>query len=267
MVYIPKRVSDRLIKEVKKYQKILKNARDKDVNESDTVMIVNDILTYVFGFDKFSELTSELKIRSQYCDVAVKIGGSIKFLIEVKAVGESLKGSHLDQVLDYGAKEGIEWIVLTNGILWKVYKVKFEKPVSADPVCSIKFLDINPRNKEDQEQLFIICREGIKKSAIEEFYRYKAVVNRFMIGAILLGGKSRRVIKSELRRISPRLRIDELEIEDLLKQEVIKRDITEGKDADQAAKIYKKSQKTRLRPRRKQRIPLENRTLGARLGQ
>ena len=36
------------------------------------------------------------------------------------------------QALDYGANNAPEWIVLTNGIVWKVYRVRFEKPIHTD---------------------------------------------------------------------------------------------------------------------------------------
>lgn len=47
--------------------------------------IVKDLLSEVFGFDKYAELTSEL-IRGTYCDLAVKLDGKPRVLIEVKAM-------------------------------------------------------------------------------------------------------------------------------------------------------------------------------------
>ena len=80
MVAIPKKVSERFIKKTNKFQKVLKNASDRDVNEADTVTIISDILYEVFGFDKYSEITSEFAIRGTYCDLAVKIKDDVKYL-------------------------------------------------------------------------------------------------------------------------------------------------------------------------------------------
>ena len=44
MVKIPKKVSARLKKEVNRFQNILTTAKDRDVNESDTVTIITDML-------------------------------------------------------------------------------------------------------------------------------------------------------------------------------------------------------------------------------
>ncbi|GAI67220.1 unnamed protein product, partial [marine sediment metagenome] len=95
MANIPKKVVERLSKTVSKFQRVLKIAKDRDVNEADTVSIVVDILSEVFGFDKYIEITSEYAIRSTYCDLAIKINGKIQYLIEVKAIGLDLKEHHL----------------------------------------------------------------------------------------------------------------------------------------------------------------------------
>ncbi|HCC54485.1 MAG TPA: hypothetical protein DEQ20_06120 [Desulfobulbaceae bacterium] len=50
---IPKKVSDRIAKTLGGFQKILASAKDRDVNEADTVTIVADIVATVFGFDKY----------------------------------------------------------------------------------------------------------------------------------------------------------------------------------------------------------------------
>ena len=83
MAKIPKIVLNRLTKEIPIYQKVLEKAKNRDVNESDTVTIIVDILARVFGFDKYTEITKEQAIRGTYCDLAIKLDGKIKYLIEV----------------------------------------------------------------------------------------------------------------------------------------------------------------------------------------
>ncbi len=59
----------------------------------------------------------------------MKINNKIKYLIEVKAAGVDLNARHLRQAVDYGAKEGIEWVVLTNSISLQLYRIKFAQPI------------------------------------------------------------------------------------------------------------------------------------------
>ena len=49
---VPARVQERIVEGLKKYPKILAASRDRDINECDTVVIVNDFLSEVLGFDK-----------------------------------------------------------------------------------------------------------------------------------------------------------------------------------------------------------------------
>lgn len=63
MANIPSKVESRLQNGLKRFQPVLTSAKSRDVNESDTVIIVTDILQEVFGYDKYSEITSEHAIR------------------------------------------------------------------------------------------------------------------------------------------------------------------------------------------------------------
>jgi len=242
-VKIPKKVTERLTKEIRKFQKVLKKARDRDVNESDTVTIVTDMLASVFGFDKYAEITSEQAIRGTYCDLAIKLDGKIEYLIEVKAIGLNLRESHLRQAINYGSNQGIPWVVLTNGIIWNIYKIKFERPVSYELVCTIDFMLLNPRKKEDQERVFLLCKKGITTDAIEEFHNHVRVVNRFMIGAVVLTEPILNVIRKELRRITPGLKVTNEEIESIIATELLKRDVVDGKSFENARKRVKKAAK------------------------
>jgi hypothetical protein len=101
---IPNRVADRLAAGLKRFQPILASARSRDVNESDTSMIVTDLLADLFGYDKYHEVTRELCIRGTFCDLATRIEGKFQMIIEVKAIGLELKDGHVKQAVDYGAR-------------------------------------------------------------------------------------------------------------------------------------------------------------------
>jgi hypothetical protein len=241
MANIPKKVTDRFVKEIGGFQKVLHNAKDRDINESDTVAIIVDILGAVFGFDKYTEVTSEQCIGKTYCDLAVKLDNQIKYLIEVKSIGLTLKDNHLRQAIGYGATQGIPWVILTNGINWEIHRIRFEKPVQTDLVCSFDFLTLSPRKGEDQEKLFLLCKEGITKAAMDEFAERVQSVNRFMIGAVMLTDPVVSQVRRELRRMAPGLKVENGEIESIIKAEVFKREVIEGDFADRAKAIIKKA--------------------------
>ncbi|MCZ7626320.1 MAG: type I restriction enzyme HsdR N-terminal domain-containing protein [Candidatus Methylomirabilis sp.] len=171
---VPKRVQDRLVRSLAKFQQVIKIAKDRDVNESDTVSIIRDTLAEVFGYDKHLDITSEFAVRGTYCDLAIKNDGKVEYLIEAKAIGLDLKDSHLRQAIEYGANKGVQWVILTNADSWQVYKIRFEQPIAYDLVCAFNFLDLNPKNDEHLEMLFVVCKEGLAKDAREEFHEKDA---------------------------------------------------------------------------------------------
>ena len=84
---IPSRIRERLIAGLKRLVPIVAQQKDRDVSEADTVTIVKDVLSEVFGYDKYTELTGEHAIRGTYCDLAVKLDSKLVELIEVKSAG------------------------------------------------------------------------------------------------------------------------------------------------------------------------------------
>ena len=160
MASIPKRVAERIIAGIKRYQPILAAQKARDVGETDTVTVVKDMLADVFGYDKYSELTSEYAIRGTYCDLAIKMDAKLSTLIEVKAIGLELKESHVKQAVDYAANQGVEWVLLTNGVRWCVYNVIFTRPIAQELVVDMDFMAINPKSDQDVEMLYLWCKEG-----------------------------------------------------------------------------------------------------------
>ena len=238
---IPSTTKKRLISAVPKFSKILAKARKRDINEADTVEIVSDILHEVFGFDKYEEITREFAIKGTYCDLAVKNEKHVEYLIEVKAIGTDLKDSHLRQAVTYASQEGIPWVVLTNGIIWKIYRVQVKGRVESKELVVFDLVDINPRRTEDQEILFLLCKRGIKKNRIDEFYEHTQSVNRYTLAAVLLTEPVIKVILRELKRTKDGLKVDRERVEELISKEVLKRDLVESETAKKVAKSVKKA--------------------------
>jgi len=238
------KVMDRLVTGIKKFQPILTSAKARDVNESDTVIIITDMLYYIFGYDKYSEITSEHVIRGTYCDLALKINDQVEILIEAKAISLELKDSYVKQVVDYAANKGIDWVILTNGILWKVYKVTFGKPINQELVIDIDFLALSHKDMNDIECLFCVSKEGWVKSAIEDYHEQKQALSKFIIGTVVLSEPVLNVIKRELKQLSPNIKIQNEQILAVLETDVLKREVVEGEKVEEAKKKIAKGNKS-----------------------
>lgn len=244
---IPKKVVERLTTGIKKYQPILAAAKARDVNEADTVTIVKDMLADVFGYDKYAEVTSEFCIRSNFCDLATKIDGVVGALIEVKAIGLDLKDNHVKQAIDYAANQGSDWVLLTNGISWRVYHVEFCKPIKTELIVDIDIMKLNTRLESDLEKAYLWCREGWVKSVLGEYRTQQQALSRYSLAALILSEPVLDLLRRELRRATPDVKIEVDHIDRVLRDEVLKREIVEGEKADEARKRIARSAKKLLR--------------------
>ena len=250
MAAIPKRVEDRLIAGIKKYQPVLAQAKSKDVNESDTVVILNDLLGEVFGYAKYFEITSEFAIRGTYCDLAIKLDGKITVLLEAKAIGHELKDNHVKQAIDYAANQGVDWVVLTNAAHWRIFKVVFGKPIEQELVCEFDFLTLDPKDDTHLQFLYLLTKEGWAKSAVTEFSEQKKALSPFFIAAALFSDPVLSTIRRELKRVSPDVRIEADQIRAVLTQEVIKRDVIDGERFAGAVKSLSRAAGKALRQKK-----------------
>jgi hypothetical protein len=241
MSKFPKKFVDRISAKLKTFQTISAAQRARDVSEADTVTVVKDMLAELFGYDKYAELTSEQQIKGTFCDLAVKIEGKIHYLIEVKSAGLELKENHLVQAINYGANQGIEWVVLTNSIEWKIYRIIFGQPVSHEEVVTFSIANVGSQKEDDLESLFILAREGIATNAISSFHQRSQLLNRFTVSQTILSEAVVNCIRRELRRMFPDLKVEPEQISLILEAEVLKREVLDGEKAKEAAVRIKKA--------------------------
>ena len=73
----------RLIKGIKKFKNVLRTSEQIGINKSNTATIILDMSGEIFGYDKYSEITSDYDIKKTSCVLALKNGKKPEFLIEV----------------------------------------------------------------------------------------------------------------------------------------------------------------------------------------
>ena len=161
-----------------RYQTILRDAQHRDVREVDTRSIVRDVLSDILGYDKYTDITAEERIRSrsEYCDLVVSVNERVRFIVEVKRIRESLHERHVKQAVNYAVHhtEGVDWVVLTNGVVWDVYRVGSVKPIVREKVLSFDLLEMDPDSSADQQRLGVLAKSGwLEEKARLEAYHDK----------------------------------------------------------------------------------------------
>jgi hypothetical protein len=240
---IPKKVSDRISLNLKRYQAILSDAKSRDISESDTVMILADMLAELLGYKKHIEITTEFAIRGTYVDLAVKVGNDVRFLIEAKAINVDLKDNHIKQTIDYGAHHGIEWVVLTNGAVWQVYKIHFKQPIDKSLIFEVDLLSASPKNAQLLECFGTLSREGFTQSSMTAFFQQQQATSKFSLAALLTSDSVITALKKELKKLSSTIKVDSEFLVTTLQNEVLKRELVDSEEAKAAFDVIKKANK------------------------
>lgn len=237
---IPKKVHDRFVAGLRRYQPIVRRLKERDISEADTVTVIKDMLSDIFGYDKYAELTSEQQIRGTFCDLAIKVGEKVHYLAEVKAAGTSLNDNHLRQAVNYGAHHGIEWVILTNAITWKIYRIKFAQPIAWDEVCCFDMGDISSRSNDDLSKLYMLSRESVSTDVLEAYHRQAQILNRYVIAELLQSETILGALRKEYRRLFD-MKTSIEELRGILVTDVIKRDTLDGDGPTVARTSIKKA--------------------------
>lgn len=231
--------------QVKKYKPIVRHLQKKQVNEANTVKVINDILADVFGYDKYTEITSEYLERGNFCDLAVKRSNDKAYMmVEVKGVTVSLNERHVMQVLSYAVNHGAKWMILTNGVDWRVYNVKYTKPIDKELVFEFNFLDLNLRDQKQLEMLFALSKTDQGDSPIDELYSNNRVKNKYIIAGLIDSPEVHKLIRKLVRvYFDNSVKITEEEISMFIRADILRHEVVESDESKVYQKILKRAMK------------------------
>ncbi|MEJ0056277.1 MAG: hypothetical protein WDN75_11825 [Bacteroidota bacterium] len=119
--------------------------------------------------------------------------------MEVKALSLTLSDKHLRQAINYGANEGIEWALLTNGRHFDLYKILFNKPIESKLVLSLDLsADINP--KSIIEHLQFLHKDSVSKKGLALLWNKHAALDPVTLAGLLYSKPVTNFIKKELKK-------------------------------------------------------------------
>ena len=209
---LSKRASDQINNGIKKYKKTIELAKTKQLNESDTSNIIHDMLAELFWYEKILDITTEYRIKGQFCDYWVKINDKLKFLIEVKQVWFELNDNHLYQASSYAASEWVKWVILTNLREWKIYFLSFGAKIEHDLVLSFDFLSESKAIKLS-EFCSYLHKESFSKDYLEKYRGQKLALKWDNLKKALMSKPVVAKIKAEIQKNS-KVKVSDAEIVD-----------------------------------------------------
>lgn len=211
---------DRLRAAIKKFSKPLADLVARDANEGDTRLLVTDMLCDGFGFDKYADLTTEYQVKGEFADYGVRNDKELRAFIEVKRVATKLAAKHLRQVESYALNEGVEWVILTNGVVWQVYHITAAVPVVVDLAIDVDLLG-EDTSAHKVNQLFFLTRESLKRKQIDELWQAKRATSPKSLAQVLCSDVVADAIRKELKRKTGQS-IETSEVVSLLKKTILR---------------------------------------------
>lgn len=189
--------------QLRKFAKPLADLVQRDANEGDTRVLVTDMLCDALGFDKYEDLTTEYSVRGEFADYGIRIDKQLVAFVEVKRAAQDLNQRHLRQVETYSVKEGVEWMILTNGRVWEIFHVNSPPgaPITTHPVFSVDLMDARSIAQK-ADDLFVLHKSAWKRGRINELWQQKAATTPQALAAILLSPTLLDELRKEIRRRS-----------------------------------------------------------------
>lgn len=165
----------KLLSKLKAYRRRYLVEKYQELDESATRIMVNNLLIEVLGYKELEEVKTEYVIKGTYADYVVQVGRKKHFIVEVKAIQIDLSEKHLRQAISYAANEGIDWVLLTNGRCYELYRVIFGKPITYRKVCSFDLTD-KEQMKHSVECFAYLTRKAAFTDNLEKFWkRFRAL--------------------------------------------------------------------------------------------
>lgn len=144
---------------------------DRKSSEEQVRIWCIDALRTALGYED-SDLDTEHRVMGGRVDIAVKCGDEVVLVIECKNIRSRLRSNAREQAGVYAATLSAPWAVLTNGDIWKLYRVVPQRGQSPrmDLVFDIALLDDDGISDLDAECLYLLTKRALKTGDTEREY-------------------------------------------------------------------------------------------------
>ena len=195
-------------KGLKKILPDLRKAREDDLSEANTVQLIIKFFADVLGYAPIDEITLENPIKNNYVDMALRIDGVIRVLVEAKGSAMKLRERFIEKAKHYAADANIRWVVLTNGLDWNLYHYQgSDEGNDYDEAFSID-LENSEKLEIAADQLAVLHRQSVSKGGLEDYWRQRVALSPKSISGALLTDCVLRVLRREIRK-TEKILIDE----------------------------------------------------------
>ncbi len=217
---------------IKKYSRIVAQARQRGMNERDTGDIVKAMLGDMLGYDPFFDVTAEVSMRGLCADYAVMTEERLRFLVIVKAIGVQPNATNLLNLSGTNAPAYVQWALLSNADVWTCYRLGVGADRHAELVFRTALLDPVPI-EEKTALFFLLSKEGAQQDALTQYWEKMRVLHPGRLASLVLSDEVLNLLRRELQRTA-NYRIDRQSLHDLLVRDVLRPEVvTSGGQQDE----------------------------------
>jgi hypothetical protein len=187
-----------MVSAIKDYRKKFLSNNIKELDESGTRILINFFLTEVLGYLSIEEVKTEYMIKGTYADYVVQTNKARHFLVEVKALSFTLTDKHLRQAIEYGANEGIDWALLTNGRNFEFYRIIFGKPIEHKKVLSFDLSNADSL-KRSFEDIEFMHKDSVAKKSLANLWNKCSALDPLTLAGLMYNNSVVSFVKRELK--------------------------------------------------------------------
>lgn len=173
---------------------------ERDANDGDTRMLVADFFDVGLNYSKYQDMTTEYRTSGDSIDYAIVLDGKLFAPVEVRRVGQELDQRNIQTARRLAVEEGAEWVVLTNGRLWKVYHLRPTEDGGNQPV---EILDVDLTDTDayhrNLDALFHISHEAVEHGRLDNLRKWKEAIEAAPLAEIVRGDAVVEAVRAELR--------------------------------------------------------------------
>jgi len=169
-------IRERHLKRIKKefrtfHKRLSAIANQEQSSEEEVRRWCIDVLKAALGYED-GEIDTEMCALNQRIDIALKEEDKVFMVIECKNIRSRLPNQVRDQAVMYAVNKSADWAVITNGQVWKLFRVIPTK--GSDPrvveVFDLGLLDEDGVSDRDVEFLYLLTKRAIKSGDSERHY-------------------------------------------------------------------------------------------------
>ncbi|MEU3018469.1 MULTISPECIES: hypothetical protein [unclassified Nocardiopsis] len=194
-------VRGRVAAAVDRFAGPLADLAERDANDGDTRLLVADFFSVGLNFSKFQDLTTEYRTSGDSIDYAIVLDGELFAPVEVRRIGQDLDLRNIQMARRLAVDEGVDWVFLTNGRVWRVYHLRPDPAGGAPQPVTVVDVDLLDEDAHDRnvDGLFLLTRESVEHGRLDAMRRWREAAEAAPLSGTLVSDEVVAAVRERLR--------------------------------------------------------------------